>query len=140
KHRLGWSVLGTPRSLLKIGVQDLRAFHTARYRPDTTTLIVVGDVNKKEITAALESAFAGWSAKGPAPAAPKLAPPVLRDKRALITLNVPDAPQTVLRVGSAGPRDLAPYTADVEVMNTLLGGSFTSRLNNNLREQHGYSY
>jgi zinc protease len=65
---------------------------------------------------------------------------VARKARALYTVQVPDAPQTVLRVGMPAPAGTMPFTPDEDVMNTLLGASFTSRLNSNLREAHGYSY
>jgi zinc protease len=55
-------------------------------------------------------------------------------------VDKPGAAQSAIRVGAVGPSWSAPGYAAAEVMNTLLGGSFTSRLNDNLREQHGYSY
>jgi zinc protease len=140
KHRFGWGLGGTPKTLVSTTTAHLKAFHAARYRPDTTTLIVVGDIDKKTLTNALESALGGWTATGPAPASSKLSPPEVPAARRVVTVKVPGAPQTVLRVTTAGPKDLLPFTADVDVMNTLLGGSFTSRLNNNLRERNGYSY
>jgi zinc protease len=126
--------------LLATAPAALRAFHRAHYRPDTTTVVVVGDVDDKALRALLEEQLGGWRAEGPRPATPTLAPPTPPSERRLVTVHVPGAPQTVLRVGADAPKDLLPYTADVEVMNTLLGGSFTSRLNNNLREKNGYAY
>lgn len=139
-HRLGVSLGGTPAALMETSPLDLRAFHASRYRPDTTTLVVVGDVDAKTLKKLLEEALGGWSATGPAPPAPVLRGPVTRAARALYAVQVPDAPQTVLRVGMPAPAGTQPYTPDEDVMNTLLGASFTSRLNTNLRETHGYSY
>jgi zinc protease len=139
-HRLGKNLGGTPKALLQTTPADLRAFHAARYRPDTTTLVVVGDVDRKKALAVLEEVFGSWSAAGAAPAPPTLAGPVPVTETHVVTVHVPSAAQTVLRVQAPAPADIQPYTADVEVMNTLLGGSFTSRLNSNLREAHGYSY
>lgn len=139
-HRLGTHLGGTPRALLQTTPADLKAFYAARYRPDTTTLVVVGDISEGALKKALEESFGAWSASGPAPAAPTLRGPVARKARALYTVQVPDAPQTVLRVGMPAPAGTMPFTPDEDVMNTLLGASFTSRLNSNLREAHGYSY
>lgn len=139
-HRFGTSLAGTPRALVKTKTGDLRSFHAARYRPDTTALIVVGDIDKRSLLKVLEATVGAWTAEGPTPAAPKLAGPQKLSGRQVIAVNVPGAPQTSLRVQNPAPADIQPWTADVDVMNTLLGGSFTSRLNTNLREEHGYSY
>ena len=72
--------------------------------------------------------------------AARLQPPPPEKGRRIVLIDKPDAAQSVLRVGRVGPpRDTPDYHA-LEVMNTLLGGSFTSRLNDNLREKHGYAY
>lgn len=140
EHRLGTDLGGTPRSLMKTTPADLRAFYAARYRPDTTTLIVVGDVDAATLKKLLEAELGAWTATGAPPASPTLRGPLARKERALYTVQVPDAPQTVLRVGIPAPAGTLPFTPDADVMNTLLGASFTSRLNSNLREAHGYSY
>jgi zinc protease len=139
-HRFGWNLRGTPKALVATKTSDLRAFHAQRYRPDTTTLVVVGDVDKKTAIKVLEETLGAWTATGPAPTTAKLAGPVQLSKTRVVTVHVPSAAQTVLRVQTPAPSDILPFTADVDVMNTLLGGSFTSRLNTNLRERNGYSY
>lgn len=139
-HRLGTALGGTPRALMKTTPADLKAFYAARYRPDATTLIVVGDVDAAMLKRLLEAELGAWSATGAPPPAPALRGPVARKARTLFTVQVPDAPQTVLRVGMPAPAGTLPFTPDADVMNTLLGASFTSRLNTNLRETHGYSY
>ena len=139
-HRFGKNLGGTPRALVATTTKDLRAFHAAHYRPDTTTLVVVGDVDKSSAQRILEDTLGAWSATGAAPATPKLAGPLPVTSNRVVTVHVPNAAQTILRVQAPAPADIQPYTADVDVMNTLLGGSFTSRLNSNLREAHGYSY
>ena len=139
-HRLGTAIGGTPKALVKATTAELKAFHAAHYRPDTTTLIVVGDIEQAALKKLLEAELGAWSATGPAPAAPSLRGPLARSKRTLTIVQVPDAPQTVLRVAMPAPAGTTLFTADEDVMNTLLGASFTSRLNSNLREAHGYSY
>jgi predicted Zn-dependent peptidase len=87
----------------------------------------------------LETQFGNWRASGAAPAAPL--PDVAEPARRQVSLvNKPDAPQTQIRIGWIG---VARATADyfpIQVLNTILGGSFSSRLNMNLREKHGYTY
>ncbi len=117
---------------------DLRAFHRSYYRPARAALVVVGDVTGS-VLPALERAFGGWPAGEPA-TAPRLAEPPQLRARSLWLVDKPGAVQSSLRVGAVGPNRLAPGYHAAAVMNTLLGGSFTSRLNDNLREQHGYTY
>jgi zinc protease len=139
-HRFGTSLVGTPRALLRAKTGDLRSFHAARYRPDTTTLVIVGDIDRRTLQKVLDKTVGLWAADGPAPPPLKLSGPQAVTRRTVLTMHVPGAPQTALRVQSPAPPDLLPWSADLDVMNTLLGGSFTSRLNTNLREEHGYSY
>lgn len=139
-HRLGWNSDGTPAALMATTTTELRAFHQAWLRPDTTTLVVVGDVDKDSLRKLLEATLGAWAASGLAPTRAQLGKPLPVTSSRVVTVHVPGAAQTVLRVQAPAPKDIQPYTADVDVMNTLLGGSFTSRLNSNLREAHGYSY
>jgi zinc protease len=137
-HTYGVPVTGDERSLKSITTADLRAFHASWYRPNNATLIVVGDVKPKSLLPKLEKVFGTW-ARGSA--APPALPPIEQVKRrSVIIVDKPGAAQTVVRIGRIGvPRTTEDFAAIV-VMNTILGGSFTSRLNNNLREQKGYTY
>jgi zinc protease len=137
-HRYGTLSIGTAASLKGFTVADLRQFHASRYAPSNTTLIVTGDVTPSAVVAQLESAFGSWkgTAAGPAqvPTAPQLT------ARKVYLVDKPGAPQSQIRIGWVGvPRSTPDYFA-LRVLNTVLGGSFTSRLNQNLREQHGYAY
>jgi zinc protease len=136
-HRYGLPERGDARSITAIGVDEVRAFHARLYRPSNAVLVVVGDVDAG-IVPALESTLGAWPAA--TAASPSLAPPQQLKSRVLWLVDRPAAAQSVLRAGRVGPpRATADYHA-LEVLNTLLGGSFTSRLNDNLREQHGYAY
>jgi predicted Zn-dependent peptidase len=137
-HRYGTVSMGSAASLKGLTVGDMRQFHATRYVPSNATLIVTGDVNPATVTAQLESAFGGWKgATAPAtqiPAAPQLS------SRKVYLVDKPGAPQSQIRIGWIGvPRSTPDYFA-LRVLNTVLGGAFTSRLNQNLREQHGYAY
>jgi predicted Zn-dependent peptidase len=138
-HRYGRPEGGDASSLESLAVADLRAFHASRYVPAAATLVVAGDVTR-DVLPQLEKAFGAWrAAAAPAPA-PPVAVPAALEARSVWLVDKPGAAQSAIRVGAAGPSWSAPGYAAAEVMNTLLGGSFTSRLNDNLREQHGYSY
>jgi len=139
-HRYGTSGNGLPPAIESFSVSDLQAFYRAHYRPDNATLLVVGDVTPASVMPLLEKQFGAWKAEGmkaadaDVPAAPQL------KSRAIYIVDKPEAPQSQIRIGWIGvPRSTKDYAA-LEVLNTILGGSFTSRLNQNLREEHGYSY
>jgi predicted Zn-dependent peptidase len=138
QHRYGMPVDGTAASVSAIGTADLRSFHSARFQPGGAALFVTGDVTVESVKPLLEAAFGSW--KGTVEkAVPVPAPPQVR-RRTIWIVDKPDAAQSAIRVGRVGPGRRTPFHAPIEVMNTLLGGLFTSRLNDNLREQHGWSY
>jgi predicted Zn-dependent peptidase len=137
RHRYGRPEAGDVPALTGMGVADLKAFHARHYRPGNAVLIVVGDVTAA-LLPQLERAFGSWPAGGEAP--PSLPEPQQLEGRAIWLVDKPGAPQSVIRIGRVGPARRDPDFAALEVMNTLLGGSFTSRLNDNLRERNGYTY
>ena len=138
QHRYGTVSIGTAAAVKGFSVADLRQFHAQHYVPSNAVIIVTGDVTPASAVARLEAAFGAW--KGTAaprtavPAAPQLT------ARQIYLVDKPGAPQSQIRIGWVGvPRATPDYFA-LRVLNTILGGSFTSRLNQNLREEHGYSY
>lgn len=139
-HRYGTAENGTPESVKAIAVDDLRAFYRTRYRPDTSTLIVVGDVTKAVAVPMLERAFGAWKAEGPPPARADLPEAPQPESRSVVLIDKPGAAQSQVRIGWVGVPRSTPDYFPLTVANTLLGGSFTSRLNTNLRETHGYAY
>ena len=138
QHPYGRPLAGTEASIAPISRADLQSFYDTYYRPNNATLLVVGDVKPDDVERRAQALFGGW-ARGdvPAPAnaradAPKTTTLVLIDK--------PGAAQSSFRLGGIGaPRSTKDYFA-LQVLNTILGGSFTSRLNQNLRETKGYTY
>jgi len=137
-HPYGRSASGTDMTLRSLRATDLRQFYTAHYRPNNSTAIVVGDIDPAAARALLEGAFGQWQ-RGAA-AAPAVAVPAQVKGRVIYVVDKPGAAQSVVRFGRIGvARTTKDYFA-LEVMNTILGGSFTSRLNQNLREKKGYSY
>ena len=117
---------------------DVRAFYAARYRPSATTLVFSGDVTMAEASALVESLFGDWT--GEPPHDRGAAPDAAQPGRLLRVVAKADAPQSEVRVGHLGLPRNAPDYFDVVVMNAVLGGLFSSRINLNLREAHGYTY
>lgn len=138
QHRYGTSAVGTPSTVKALTAEDLRAFHTAHYAPANSALVVVGDVRMSAMMPLLERQFGKWTGSAHARAS---IPPVQQPaQREILIVDKPKAEQSQIRIGWVGvPRSTPDYFTLV-VLNTVLGGSFTSRLNQNLRETHGYAY
>jgi zinc protease len=140
----GRSTLGTPASIAAITRQDLEASYTAAFQPRNCVLIAVGDVNPRDVERRARALFGNWSsspASGPSISAPMAAP--ARTPSGALTvylIDKPDAPQSSMRIGSVGVARSTPDFFPLTVLNSALGGAFTSRLNQNLRETHGYTY
>jgi zinc protease len=139
-HRYGRPETGDAASLSRFSTADLRAFHDERYTPAAATLVVVGDVAAGSLLPMLEEAFGAWKPPAGAPAAPGVPAPPQLERRTVWLVDRPGSVQSAIRLGRVGVSWADPHYAATEVMNTLLGGSFTSRLNENLRERHGYTY
>jgi len=138
EHPYGRQTSGVEASLRSFAVQDCKDFHTRYFVSNNATLIVVGEVTAKTIMPQLESAFGKWKAGRVPPASWPEVPQVA--DRQIYLVDKPEAAQSVIRIGRLGaPRMTEDYFA-IDVLNTILGGSFSSRLNQNLREEHGYSY
>lgn len=138
KHPYGRPSLGDEKSLRAFTTADLKRFHNTYFHPNNATLIVVGAVTVPVAQAKLEKAFGDWQTGTLFTATWPGIKQV--EKRQIYLVDKPGAAQSEIRIGRIGaPRLTDDYYA-ITVMNTILGGSFTSRLNQNLREQHGYSY
>lgn len=139
-HRYGVPVDGRPQALERAQAADLKAFHRAHYRPDNALLVVTGDVTKETLVPLLEERFSSWKAEGPLPKSAPAAELPLPKGKEIVLVDKPGAAQSVVFVLARAPAGLEPLDGPNNVMNTLLGGSFTSRLNQNLREEKQYSY
>ncbi|WP_125256023.1 M16 family metallopeptidase [Brevundimonas fluminis] len=131
---------GTVQTVGALTPADAEAYHAAWFRPDNATLVVVGDVTRAELVPLLEDKFRGWTA--PASALPARQQPtaVAAASGPVIYLVDRAGPQSTITAGRLVPA-LDPATEPaITAMNTALGGSFTSRINMNLREDKGWSY
>ena len=137
-HPYGNDPAGTDSSVKAMTREDLLKFYSACYRPNGTTLIVVGDVTLNGITEKLEKAFAGWK-QGPVPSVAFPPTPTISVRKVYL-IDKPGAPQSEIRIGYPSLARSTPDYFAVTVMNRILGGQFSSRLNMNLRERHGYTY
>lgn len=141
-HPFGRPPEGTVASVKRITLPQVKAFFET-FSPAEAAIVAVGGAPEKEVVAALTRAFGGWRArKAPGPGeAELLARAKLPDSRPrLVLVEFPDRPQSVLQVGQPSVPRSSPDYLPLRVLNAVLGGSFTSRLNQNLREQHGYTY
>jgi len=137
-HPYGNNPSGSESSLKALNRDDLAKFYETYYRPNNSTLIVVGDVKMDQITSLLEKALEGWkSGEIPAMTIPDPKPV---EKMRVYLIDKPGAPQSEIRVGYPALARSTPDYFPVTVMNRMLGGQFTSRINLNLREKHGYTY
>jgi zinc protease len=138
QHPFGQPSGGTIETVRGITGDDLRKFHDTWYRPNNALISVSGDVTVQEIEAALQKNLSRWKS-GPLPRISLPAFPEM-DKRTISALDKPGTTQSNVRVvGHLFPAN-HPDRIPMLVGNEVLGGLFTSRLNLNLREQHGYSY
>lgn len=138
-HRYGTPQMGTAETIKTFTADDLKGFYNTTFRPEHAVLLAVGDLTADKAMPLFEKSFGGWQGAGPTAAEklPAAAPPAART---IYLIDKPGAAQSQIRIGTIGvPRSTADYFP-IQVLNTILGGSFTSRLNNNLREVHGYTY
>lgn len=140
EHRYGTGAAGTEATLKALGVAELRAFHRAHYRPDNAVLIVVGDITPGALRPLVEQRFGSWKAEGAMPAALPVRNSPQPGKRQIYIVDKPGAAQSQIRIGLVGVTRSTPDYIALDVLNTMFGGAFTSRLNQNLRETHGYTY
>jgi predicted Zn-dependent peptidase len=138
-HRYGTPQMGTAETIKTLSSDDLRGFYATAFRPENAVLLAVGDITAAQAVPLFEKNFGSWKASGTA-ATEKLPPTDEPPARQVYLIDKPGAAQSQIRIGRIGvPRSTADYFP-IQVLNTILGGSFTSRLNNNLREVHGYTY
>jgi len=131
-------VVPDEKSISALTRNDLRAFVTRFYIPNTAFLVVVGDIDVDKTFAEVEKAFGGWKS-GTVP--PDDNPPVpKRDKRQIYFVNRPGSVQSAIYIGNVSiPRKDKDYFA-IRTASTIYGGSFYSRLTRNIREAKGYTY
>jgi zinc protease len=129
---------GTRQSVSALTRDAVVAFHASRYQPPATTIIVVGDVDAADVERMVSDELNGWNGIA-VPSARANDKPV-RTSRAVRIVRKEDAPQSEVRMGHVGVPRTHPDYFSITVMNAVMGGLFSSRINLNLREAHGYTY
>jgi predicted Zn-dependent peptidase len=129
----------TETSVKAITRDDIVAFQNAYYQPGRAIITVVGDVTAAKVKSALDKSLAGWAKGGEKPSFDYPQLPQLQPAK-IYLVDKPGAAQSVVNIGLPGPPRNTPDYFALQVLNTILGGQFQSRLNANIREQKGYSY
>ncbi len=138
-HPYHASLTGDSLSTVGLDSASVRAFYDRVSCADRATLVVTGDMSLAEATQAVERQFGHWKRCAGQPAAGFQGEPAV-DRTQVFFVDKPGAAQSVIRIGGPGVSRHNPDYIAIEVMNTILGGSFSSRLNANLRETKGYTY
>jgi zinc protease len=139
-HRFGTATMGTADTIKAFTSDDLRGYYSRTYRPNNAALLVVGDIAPDKVLPLLESSFGRWKGQVATAARITLPVPPERAGRDIYLVDKPGAAQSQIRVGAVGVARSTPDFFPIQVMNTILGGSYSSKLNMNLREKHGYTY
>ena len=137
EHPYGWPIVGSHDSVTNMQRTELEQFYLTHYAPSNAVLIMVGDVDLAEAEALAERSFGDWDVEafGEATLEPVPAP-----SKITYFVDRPGSPQSELRLAKlAPPRNTDDYYI-LEVLNNILGGGFSGRLNLNLREDKGYTY
>ena len=129
---------GSTQSVKAIRRDDVVDLYRANYSPSVTTMVFAGDITTDEAVKLVESTLGSW--KGEQARQVTEADRIVRTARAVEIVAKRDAAQSELRIGHLGVPRTHPDYFSIVVMNAVLGGLFSSRINLNLREQHGYTY
>jgi zinc protease len=137
-HPYGRQLTGDENTIKAITRDDIVKTYESTYRPNNAVLIVVGDVDPKALAPKLEKAFANWKPgtipTGTLPEAPQM------EKAGIFLVDRPNSAQSVVSIGQIGVSRDNPDYFPLQVMNSILGGQFSARVNMNLREDKGYTY
>ncbi len=133
----GYVELGTAESLKSTTHDDLQNFWKTHYTPETSALIFAGDITEARARELAKQYFGSWKGSGKASESPTA---ISAPTRKIVLVDQPGAPQSVILAFGVGLPRSSPDYAPVTVMNTMLGGLFSARINMNLREKNGYTY
>jgi zinc protease len=126
-------------SIKSVTRDDVVVFHQTYFQTGRALVTVVGDVSAGDVKPVIDRALAAWPKAGTRPAFSY--PPLPSTRPTTIFLvDKPGAAQSTFAIGQPGPPRSTPDFFPLQVMNTMLGGMFQSRLNANIREEKGYSY
>ena len=132
------NISGDEESVAAITIEDLKAYYGIQFSPSVATLHVVGDIDSSSVVTSLADLTQQWSARSVVVPQPQFQSSAART--GLYVVDVPGAPQSVIRVGYMAMPQIHPDYYPATVMNHQLGGGITGRLFQILRIQNGYTY
>jgi len=138
EHPYARPVNGDENSLPRVTRDAIVQFYRAHYTPGVTTLAVVGDFDSAAVQKMISQKFGAWPSR-PVQFVVTIDYPEVKGKR-LLLVDKPDATQTYYAVGNVGIERTNPDRVDLQVVNTLFGGRFTSMINSELRIKSGLTY
>lgn len=138
-HVYGNPVDGTRTAVEKLTAEDLKKFYTANYSPRGSVLAIVGDFKTSDMKKQISRHFQTWQPQGSATSVKMAAIPEFTKNRVLL-VNKADATETRFLIGGLGIQRSNPDFIAIQVVNTILGGRFTSWLNDELRVNRGLTY
>ncbi|WP_102125014.1 M16 family metallopeptidase [Deinococcus planocerae] len=138
-HPYGRPLSGYAATVRNLRLADVKALHARLFQPQNAAIFAAGSLRPEEFRSRLEQALGTWRNTGAAYTSPTPPAPANRALRVLV-VDKPGAPQTVVRFLMPAPPAEDARSNALRSLNTLLGGSFTSRLQQNLREDKGYTY
>ena len=131
---------GMLESAKALTLAQAKAFYQTHYRPDAAHLVVAGAIDRTELEKLLQQHLSSWKRPATAPATTIASPKMLAARPKLVLVDRPKAPQSMVVVLLPGIAAQNQKAAPLALLNTALGGSFTSRLNQNLREDKAWTY
>ena len=135
-----FSGVGTEATVNATSVADLEAFYRRWVRPDNATLLIVGDTSLARIKPLLEQRLANWKAPQEPLPVKQLGVVALQPKPRVFLIDRPAAEQSLVMAVELAPPRKTPDNVALETVNTILGGSFSSRINMNLRQDKHWAY
>jgi zinc protease len=139
-YAIPFSGTGNESDIAALNREDLVAYQKNWIRPDQATLVISGDTTMAEIKPMLEKYLGNWKGQGKKMAEPVIAEVRLPQQARVFLIDQPDAIQANIFAGQVVPSSEDPKAIDLEIANGVIGGTFTARLNMNLREDKHWSY
>jgi zinc protease len=139
-HPYANPVGGLVSTVKNISLQDVKSEYQRIYRPSNMTLYVASDLRKADVKRLLNSQFGSWKTTDSRPLPKPVFPPIPTSKQRLVIVDKPGAVQTVIRIMMPTESFSAPSRYALTELGVVFGGTFTSRINHNLREEKGYTY
>jgi zinc protease len=137
----GQNVAGTPESLERIGREQIAGYHRRHYRPDNAVLVIAGDIKADRAFALAQKAFGSWKGAPLGVRGTTVTKPATEEpKPRVVVVDMPDAGQAAVLVTRRGIRRADPHYFTAIVTNAVLGGGYSSRLNQEIRIKRGLSY